>query len=61
MEVRHNITVGFILPDIILLCTVIDPMLLLSGNPIKRHEEVLSLQPVLPPKRFDIFSSQVGG
>ena len=30
-------------------------MLLSSGNPIKWHEEVLSLQPMIPPKRFDIF------
>ena len=27
-----------------------------SGNPIKCHEEVLCLQPMFPPKRFDIFS-----
>ena len=31
-------------------------MLLPSGNPIKCHEEVLSLQPTIRPKRFDIFS-----
>ena len=30
-------------------------MLLQSGNPFKCHEEVLSLQPLIPPKRFDIF------
>ena len=30
-------------------------MLLPSGNPFKCHEEVLSLQPMIPPKRFDIF------
>ena len=30
-------------------------MLLPSGNPIKCHEEVSSLQPMIPPKRFDIF------
>ena len=29
-------------------------MLLPSGNPIKCHEEVLSLQPMIPPRRFDI-------
>ena len=29
-------------------------MLLPSGNPIECHEEVLSLQPMFPPKRFDI-------
>ena len=32
-------------------------MLLLSGNPFKYHEEVLSWQSMIPPKRFDIFSS----
>ena len=26
-----------------------------SANPFKCHEEVLSLQPMIPPKRFDIF------
>ena len=25
-------------------------------NPFKCHEEVLYLQPMIPPKRFDIFS-----
>ena len=31
-------------------------MLLPSGNPFECHEEVLSLQPMIPPtKRFDIF------
>ena len=25
-----------------------------SGNPFKCHEEVLYLQPLIPPKRFDI-------
>ena len=30
-----------------------DPMLLPTGNPIKCHDEVLSLQPMIPPKRFD--------
>ena len=29
-------------------------MLLTSGNPFKCHEEVLHLQPMVPPKRFDI-------
>ena len=33
----------------------VDPMLLPSRNPIKCHEEVLYLQPLIPPKRFDIF------
>ena len=33
-----------------------------SGNPIKCHEEVLFLQPVIPrSKRFDIFSPLTGG
>ena len=32
-----------------------DPMLFPSGNPFKCHEEVLYLQPLIPPtKRFDI-------
>ena len=36
-------------------------MLLPSGNnPIKCHEEVLSLQPMIPPKRFDVFSPTGG-
>ncbi|CAN0431659.1 unnamed protein product [Ascophyllum nodosum] len=35
-------------------CTV-DPVLFPSGNPFKCHEEVLYLQPLIPPKRFDIF------
>ena len=39
----------------------IDPMLLPSGNPFKYHEEVLSLQPMIPPKRFDIFFPLTGG
>ena len=30
-------------------------MLLPSGNPCKCHEEDLYLQPMIPPKRFDIF------
>ena len=29
-------------------------MLLPSGNPFKCYEEVLYLQPMIPPKRFDI-------
>ena len=34
----------------------VDPMLKLipSGNPFKWHEDILSLQPMIPPKRFDI-------
>ena len=30
-------------------------MLLPSGNPFNCHEEVLYLQSMIPPKRFDIF------
>ena len=30
-------------------------MLLPSGNPFKCHEEVLFMQPIIPPKRFDVF------
>ena len=30
-------------------------MLLPYGNPFKCHEEVMYLQPIIPPKRFDIF------
>ena len=33
----------------------VDPRLLPSGNPFKCHEENLCLQPMIPPKRFDIF------
>ena len=33
----------------------VDPMVLPSENPFKCHEEVLYLQPLIPPKRFDIF------
>ena len=32
----------------------VDPMLFPSGNPFECHEEVLYLQPLIPPKRFDI-------
>ena len=32
----------------------VDPMLLPSGNPFKYHEEILSLRPMIPPKRFEI-------
>ena len=34
----------------------VDPMLSASGNLFKCHEEVLYLQPLIPPERFDIFS-----
>ena len=39
----------------------VDSMLFPSGNPFKCHEEVLYLQPLIPPKRFDIFSPLTGG
>ena len=49
VNVQYN---GGLLPDIILLT---QSMLFPSGNPFKYHEEVLYLQPLIPPKRFDIF------
>ena len=33
----------------------VDQMLRPLGNLFKCHEDVLSLQPMIPPKRFDIF------
>ena len=39
----------------------VDPMLLPSGNPFKRHEEVLYLQPLIQPKCLDIFPPCTGG
>ena len=36
-------------------------MLSASGNLFKCHEEILYLQPLIPPKRFDIFSPITGG
>ena len=53
VSVQYN---GGLLPDIIL----VDPMLLPKGNPFKCHEEVLYLPPMIPPKRFDIFSPWLG-
>ena len=41
VSVEYN---GGLLPDIILLT-----------HPFKFHEKVLSLQPLISPKRFDIF------
>ena len=38
----------------------VDPMLLPSGNPFKCHGEVLYLQPMIPPKRYDIFPPDWG-
>ena len=48
VNVQYN---GGFLPDIILLTQCYLP----SGNLFKCHEEVLYLQPLIPPKRFDIF------
>ena len=48
---------GGLLPDIILLT---QSMLLPWRNPFKCHEEVLYLQPMIPPKRFDIFPPDWG-
>ena len=38
----------------------VDPMLLPSENPFKCHE-VLYLQPMIPPKRFDVSPPLTGG
>ena len=46
ISVQYN---GGLLPDIILLTQCLLP----SGNPFKCHEKGLSLQPMIPPKRFD--------
>ena len=40
---------------------LLDIMLIPSGNPFKYREEILYLQPLIPPKRFGIFSSMTGG
>ena len=51
----YSITVGFS------RYYTVDPMFLpSSGNPFKCHEEVLYLQSMIPPKRFDIFPSDWG-
>ena len=51
----YSMPVGFSPHD------TVDPMLLpSSGNPIKYHEKVLSLQSMFPPKRFDICSPCLG-
>ena len=39
----------------------VDPMLSSSGNLFECYEEVLHLQPLIPPKRFDIFPPITGG
>ena len=41
----------------------VDPIngtVLSSGNPFKYHEAVVFLQPMIPPKRFDIFPPDWG-
>ena len=38
----------------------VDPFLLPSGNLIKCHEQVLSLQSMIPPKYFDISPPLLG-
>ena len=48
VNVQYN---GGLIPDIILLTQCYFH----QGNPFKCHEEVLYLQPLIPPKRFDIF------
>ena len=48
VSVQYN---GGLLPDIILLTQCY----YYEGNPFKCREEVLYLQPMIPPKRFDIF------
>ena len=50
VSVQYN---GGFLPDIPYY--TVDPMLLPLGDPIKCHEEVLSLQPMIAPKGFDMF------
>ena len=52
VNVQYN---GGLLPDIILLTQCY------LQNLFKCHEEVLYLQPLIPPKRFDIFSPVTGG
>ena len=55
VNVQYN---GGLLPDIILLT---QPIRFASGNLFKCHEEVLYLQPLISPKRFDIFPPITGG
>ena len=54
ISVQHN---GGLLPDMILLTQCYYHP---GTNPFKCHEEVLSLQPMFPPKRVDI-SPLTGG
>ena len=53
VSVQYN---GEFLPDTKLLA-----LLLPSGNPIKCHEDFLSLQPTIPPKLFGISPPLTGG
>ena len=52
VRVQYN---GGLLPDIILLLTQS------YHHHRGTHEEVLYLQPLIPPKRFDIFFPLTGG
>ena len=54
----HTQYSGGFLPEIMLLtlCYYYHSL----WNPIKCHEEVLSLHPMFPPKRFDNFFSCLG-
>ena len=47
-SVQYN---GGLLPDI----TLLTQCYYHPGKPFKYHEDVLSLQPTIPPKRFDNF------
>ena len=53
VNVQYN---GGLLPDIILF---VDPMLSASGNLFKCHEEVLYLQPLIPPNVLTFFPQKV--
>ena len=53
VNVQYN---GGLLPDIILLTQCY-----LHRGTCECHEEVLYLQPLIPPKRFDIFPPITGG
>ena len=55
VNVQYN---GGLLPDIILLTQC---YYYLSGNTFKFHEEILSLQFMIPPKRCDISPPLTGG
>ena len=53
VSVQYN---GRVLPDMILLTQCYYH----RGAPFECHEEALYLQPMIPPKRFDIFSPCLG-